>query len=243
MPCNAVSVDIGIDPGAPHEVRRGARVVFRCRSTIFDDQTDRMRTIVLLLASALVIPASAQKGFQFGLKTLPGWAWFLNEDDEGKAGSIWAYGLGANYHFQEGMGVGVDVIWSEEEQEITLNGTEIRNQYSFMKVPILLHFNSDPSETVPFLGYFGVEFTSLKSVDSEADGHTIDDAEELFRDSNVGVVIGLGPGWNINERSSSPPSCGRITRSMIPRTRTRRSMAMIVRGPAWSPSPSIWASR
>lgn len=171
-------------------------------------------TLTLLLGASLAY-AAAQPGFQFGAKFIPTAAWFLNEDDAGTANSRSAYGLGINYHFNDGTGVGLDLIWSTEEQVIQRNGTEWVGELSFFKLPLLLHFNSGSDDVVPFLGYVGIEYVQLREahvtvngvdmdgialVDENGDPAGIFASEEAYRSTNLGAVLGLGPGWNINEK-------------------------------------------
>ena len=170
---------------------------------------------MLSLVAALTLTiANAQQGFQFGVKSVLTSAWFLNEDDEGNAESDWGFGFGANYHFTDGGGVGLDFIWGKETQAIKLSGTELVHELSFFKVPLLFHFNSPSGDKVPFLGYVGFEYVKLNGAVLAFGGEDYDDltftdpsgnvifsipSEDLFRSTNFGVVLGLGPGWNITK--------------------------------------------
>jgi hypothetical protein len=172
-----------------------------------------MRTVLLCSAALASLIASAQKGFQIGLKAIPTWNWFLNDDDEATAVSGFSYGLGANYHWRDGIGVGIDLIWGTATQELKRSGTEWSNELSLFKVPLLLHFNSPSDDKVPFLGYIGFEYVKVRSVTASADGANIPDGitvtdingvpmytfhvDELYRATNFGAVLGLGPGANI----------------------------------------------
>ncbi len=176
-----------------------------------------MRGFLIPAAIACCASLPAQEGFQFGAKALPTWAWFLNEDDEGGAEMNWAFGIGASYHLNDAFGLGLDLIWSTETQVIDLGGSaEWENDLAYLKIPLLIHFNSDAAETVPFLGYFGLQYVILRDARCSVNGMDIEEmtftdangnivatdvrSEDLFRPGDFGVVVGLGPGWNINER-------------------------------------------
>lgn len=160
---------------------------------------------------------SAQEGFQFGARVIPTWSWFMNEDDEGQATSGTCYGVGANYHWADGIGAGVDLLWGTETQVFDPGGTgdEWTLERSVFKLPVLLHFNSQAEDVVPFLGYVGLERVVVREVSVRGPGgidpegiDLLDDngtlvpfrSEELYRSSDLGAVLGFGPGWNINEK-------------------------------------------
>lgn len=153
----------------------------------------------------------AQQGIHLNAKAIPQWSLFLNEDDDAEPQFGWALGVGANYHFTPTFGLGADLIWSNEKQKIAFGDSEAENTFNFIKVPLLVHFNSDPSgSSVPFLGYVGVQFTMMQGVTMTVDGEEVDvvsdpstgeevDAETLFEDNNMGVVLGLGPGFMVGD--------------------------------------------
>ena len=173
------------------------------------------RTTIVLFLSASITPLAAQQGFQFGVKYIPTAAWFLNEDDAGTSDSRSAFGFGVNYHFNDGTGAGLDFIWSTENQSIEKDGAVWDHELSFFKLPVLLLFGSGSGDVVPFLGYVGIEYvklreahTTVNGVDAEGlkltdvDGNVLGTirSEDLFRSTNLGAVIGFGPGWNINPK-------------------------------------------
>lgn len=155
------------------------------------------------IALSLVVATSgafAQKGFQVGAKVIPTWSWFLNEDDEGLATSSMCYGFDLNYHWNDGLGVGIDVVLGTEEQVIDHNGSDLVTARHLIKLPLLLHFNSPAEDVVPFLGYVGIEYTKVRSVFFETAFPTWYGASELYERTNFGVVLGFGPGWNIIDK-------------------------------------------
>lgn len=174
----------------------------------------RGRTLLTMVIACTPL-LHAQQGIQLGPKYIPTATWFLNDDDAATSSSRSAFGFGANYHFKDGTGAGLEVIWSTGTQIIRRDNATWEHELSYVKVPLLLHFNSGSEDVVPFLGYFGLEYVKLREAHLFLDGRNMDEAafvdangvriadkepKDLFRSSDLGVVLGFGPGWNINER-------------------------------------------
>jgi len=158
------------------------------------------RTTISFLLGASLAPLAAQQGFHIGPKFIPTAAWFLNEDDAGASDSQAAFGAGIDYHFNDGTGVGLDFIWSKETQTSHRDGVAKEIELSFFKLPLLLHFGSGSGDKIPFLGYVGVEYVKLCQARFVERTISFYSAGELYRETNFGAVVGLGPGWNINEK-------------------------------------------
>ncbi|MEO8066480.1 MAG: outer membrane beta-barrel protein [Flavobacteriales bacterium] len=175
-----------------------------------------MRSKGLFLVLAMVATnAAAQKGVQVGVKIIPSWAWFMNDSDEGNATSGRGFGCGANYHWGDGLGVGIDLIWGTETQVFDPGNGEWTFERSVFKLPLLLHFNSPSDEVVPFVGYVGIERVGVRDVavtgpgGIDPEGVDLVDANgnasvkfrssEVYHSSDFGAVLGVGPGWNINK--------------------------------------------
>jgi hypothetical protein len=171
-----------------------------------------MRMMILGSVMLASLITNAQKGLQIGAKAIPSWSWFLNEDDEANPTGGPSFGVGFNYHWRDGIGVGLDFLWGRSTQELKLSGTEWSNELSLFKVPLLLYFNSPSDDKIPFLGYIGFEYVKVRSVSAESNGHDIDGvtftdvngqpiatlhSDELYAATNFGAVLGLGPGANI----------------------------------------------
>src|SRR5204863_766857 len=124
-----------------------------------------MRSIsVLLLMVVVGVDASAQQGLQVTGKVVPTWAWFMNADDEGQMTSGTCFGFGANYHWRDGMGAGIDLIWGTETQVFDPGDGAWTMERSVLKLPVLCHFNSPSADVVPFVGYVGFERVSVRDV-------------------------------------------------------------------------------
>lgn len=129
-----------------------------------------------------------------------------NEFQDGEFTFGMAYGASVNVHFGHKWGVGADMIFSNEGQKFSNNNVESQMELSYFKIPLLLHFNSDPNASTPFLFEMGVQFTTLTKAKYTVDGEVLADEDgneidmkELFKSSNMGGVIAFGPGFYIGD--------------------------------------------
>jgi len=117
----------------------------------------------------------AQEGaIRIGAVLLPQSTWLLNQDDS-DAGpeldykSTWGFagGVSASYNFTDYLGVGLDVLYSNQGQKY--KGTKSGITYTakttlnYLKLPLLLRFNSDPNSVVQFSAFLGPQFSFLLS--------------------------------------------------------------------------------
>jgi opacity protein-like surface antigen len=171
-----------------------------------------MKKLVLIAAAfILMLPtAFAQKGLHAGLKVTPITTWMFNKDvsDAGVAldyKTTFGYMFGAtvNYHFTDGFGLGADFLYSSQGQ--SYKGTafgidyEGKQNIKYLKIPVLIHFNTNSEEVVYFQGSFGPQFGLLLAAKAEdfAGGST--DNKEAFKSLNIGLVLGFGLGFNVHE--------------------------------------------
>jgi len=157
----------------------------------------------------LCIPAISQTGLHIGGMFMPQATWLLNEDlDGGEFTFGTAYGATANFHFSDNFGVGADIIVSNEGQRFVNDGVESTIEVSYLKIPLLIHFNSDPNTSIPFLGEVGIQFSSVTKAKFSVDGEEFDltdengktiDPEDVFDSSNLGAVLAFGPGFFIGD--------------------------------------------
>ncbi len=115
----------------------------------------------------------AQKGLHLGVRYAPQVSYYINSDDfddperDPRARFRNSGGLLLGYHFSDNLGVGT---------ELTLAGEGIRYvpqkkdpdydlrldiNLTYLKLPLLLRFNTDPAKSVAFQGYVGPQFSFL----------------------------------------------------------------------------------
>ncbi|CAN5164226.1 hypothetical protein BH09BAC1_BH09BAC1_23320 [soil metagenome] len=175
-----------------------------------------MKKLVLIAAAfVLMLPAAfAQKGLHAGLKVTPASVWMFNSSDSDEAGrfdfvSTIGYSLGGsfNYHFTDGFGAGFDLLYSSQGQKFTSLGVEGKRSLNYLKVPILIHFNTNSDAVAYFQGQLGVQLgfltgSSLKDADGNetgAVGTIIAAPKDAYNSMNLGIVFGFGVGFNVHE--------------------------------------------
>jgi len=134
-----------------------------------------MKTWKVVFGMLLIGSMWAQEGaIRIGAVLLPQSTWLLNQDDS-DAGpeldyeSTWGFagGVSASYNFTDYLGVGLDVLYSSQGQKY--KGTESGISYTakttlnYLKLPLLLRFNSDPNSVVQFNAFLGPQFSFLLS--------------------------------------------------------------------------------
>lgn len=174
-----------------------------------------MKKLVLIAAAIVfMLPAVfAQKGLHAGLKVTPISTWMFNSDDSDEAGafdyvSTFGYTVGGsfNYHFTDGFGLGADVLYSNQGQKFESFGQDYKKSLKYLKVPVLLHFNTNSDAVAYFQGQLGVQFGFLTSATAlDGDGEEILVLGEpvlpkdAFKSMNLGFVFGFGAGFNVHE--------------------------------------------
>lgn len=154
----------------------------------------------------------AQQGFHVGYKVAPQSVWMFNGDNSDNAGyryvSTWgvAHGPSLAYWFKPTVGVGLDLLFSKQGQKFQVRkDSEFTNQLTlkYIKLPILLHFSSDPEQPVMFTGQFGPQFAFLTKGELDVEeaggvfvpGNTYD-VKTGYKSTNIGWVLGFGMGTN-----------------------------------------------
>ncbi|MCX7652974.1 MAG: PorT family protein [Bacteroidia bacterium] len=182
----------------------------------------------------------AQQGtIKVGAAFLPQSTWLLNQDDS-DAGpeldyvSTWGFagGITLGYNFTDYIGVGLDVLYSRQGQKYkgTESGADLTAQTSlnYLKLPLLLRFNSDPNSPVQFSFFLGPQLSLLTGYKDEATFSAGNNSEKLevsgtkatytisvppfpsytqeeeltapiYRSSNFGAALGLGVGIKLSD--------------------------------------------
>jgi hypothetical protein len=135
-----------------------------------------MQTWKVVFGMLLIGSTWAQEGtFRIGAVLLPQNTWLLNQDDSDAGPELdyevtWGFagGIGTFYNFNDYLGVGLDVLYSNQRQKY--KGRESDTTYytakttlNYLKVPLLFRFNSDPNSVVQFSAFLGPQFSFLLS--------------------------------------------------------------------------------
>lgn len=154
----------------------------------------------------------AQQGFHVGYKVAPQSTWMFNGDNSDNAQyryvSTWgvAHGPSLAYWFKPTVGVGLDLIFSKQGQKFQVLKESDYTNYTmlkYIKLPILLHFSSDPEQPVTFVGQFGPQFAFLTKGEVEVEqypgGLVVNETLDVkggYKSTNIGWVLGFGMGTN-----------------------------------------------
>jgi outer membrane protein W len=124
-------------------------------------------TSALLIAGLTVHKANAQQGFSLSAKAIPQFSFLQNKDDNNnnnystKATFNAGFGVGAEYGFNNHVGVGIDVLYSLQGQRYTLNDIEYNQKVNYIKVPVYFIYNSDASKPISFIGKIGPQVSFM----------------------------------------------------------------------------------
>ena len=172
-----------------------------------------MKKLLLFVALSLSVATTfAQKGLHVGALFNPNSTWLLNQDDSDYADfrykSTFGFAAGAhiNYHFTDGVGLGIELLgMSQGQNGDTRAGVDFKKRLTYFKLPILLVFNTNSESVVGFQGKFGPAIgvlTGAKLLDGEGDPAPLYD-QEAFKDAHkkllVSMVLEFGLAFNISE--------------------------------------------
>ncbi len=149
--------------------------------------------------------ANAQKGFNAGIQVTPQLSTMHNSDDADNKAFDYkttfgaSFGVAGGYNFHKHMGIGTEAMYSIQGQKYELNGTEFTQRISYLKVPVLFTYNTNPAAKVMFTAKAGPQLgIKLSSKLKDADGNTlVDDTNEQFEDLTWGATAGAGVRVNI----------------------------------------------
>jgi hypothetical protein len=169
-----------------------------------------MKKIVLLLLLATPFTALlAQKGLHVGFIGGPQFVAQLNKQDFDDANVRYdgvtvraAFGPTVNYHFNDGIGLGTQFLFSYQGLKYTdLANNEYFRKVTYMKLPILFHANSSPDNVVGGYFYFGPQFSFMLRNDGEINGISLKDNNSIgysiYSDAHKTVTIGAALGFGI----------------------------------------------
>lgn len=196
---------------------------------------DDMKRHILVFAALLVGGVWAQEGtVKVGVALLPQNTWLLNQDDSDAGPNLdyettWGFagGITASYNFTDYLGVGLDVLYSSQGQKYKgkLTGLDwtARTRLNYLKLPLLLRFNTDPNSPVQFSFFIGPQLNYLLSYEDRLEAASIfgtieykasgtelvstslgmSDTEELteyaYKRLSFGGALGLGVGFQLTD--------------------------------------------
>lgn len=164
--------------------------------------------VLSLLVAFSVCTVKAQKGLHLGIKAIPQSTWMFNNSDSDNPQFLYnstfrsAFGLDVDYHFTDGVGAGINLIYSLQGQKFeNRNGTvEAFRKMTYLKLPLLLNFNTSSESVVMFMGSVGPQFSFPLKGTLETNIPFANDVDITdYYKVDIGVVFGFGLGFNITE--------------------------------------------
>ena len=167
---------------------------------------------LLMATSSSVV---AQKGFEFGAQVMPQLTLIVNDDDFAAGDELnfrttahLAYGIHAAYNFSDHLGVQTGLLFSTQGQKYVSDEptpdtytSEVRMNY--LKIPILLKFNSNPEASAQFVATVGPQFGLLNKVRAYVDDEEVTGSGFEFKDAyksmDLGAVLGLGARFRLTD--------------------------------------------
>ena len=166
-----------------------------------------MKKILIVALVAFSLHSFAQKGLHLGVMGGPQFTAQLNKQDSDDPNVRFegitmrsAFGIIANYHFTDKVGVGTQFLFSYQGMKYeNLAGVEFFRKVNYLKLPILLHVNSSPDKVVGGYFYIGPQFSFQIGNDAEING--VSQKGTLFYpvydDIHKGVTIGAAMGFGM----------------------------------------------
>jgi len=164
-----------------------------------------MKKLVLIAAAFLLtLPAAfAQKGLHFGVLGGNQGIYQINKEDSDspnfRAAFGWgsAFGVSFGYHFKDNVGVGTEILYSVQGVHLEGGGFQ---RVNYVRIPVLLNFNSNPESVVMFVGKVGPEMGILTKSAVYLGGLNLGETTPLYSKVEIAAVLGLGIAFNIKER-------------------------------------------
>jgi hypothetical protein len=160
---------------------------------------------ILLLAGLVFNKASAQQGLSVSVKATPQFSFLHNKDDNNN--SLYStkptvdasFGLGAEYGFNNHIGVGIDALYSLQGQRYKLDNTEYNQKVNYIKVPVYFTYNSDASKTVSFIGKIGpqVSFVTDANLSDKNGNKIISNTKDRYQTATFGGVAIAGAQYKV----------------------------------------------
>lgn len=179
------------------------------------------KQIVFLIALLSTAAAFAQQGLELGVQVMPQVSFIVNDDDFAAGDDLnfrsttsLAFGALAGYNFTDNLGVQTGVLYSRQGQKYVDDNPTPANSNSevrltYLKIPLLLKFNSNPDAGTQFVASVGPQFGLLSSVKYFANDDEIDitgisggliDPKDAYKSMDLAAVFSIGTRFRLSEQ-------------------------------------------
>ncbi len=160
-----------------------------------------MKETILFAAIASIITmafpnsSTAQKGFYVSAHGTPllsvrfNGSDVDNQDMDYKTKSSITFGVGAGYNFTDHFGVATEAMYSKEKQQYKDHSVKYDEQLNFVKVPLLLTYNTNPSARVILTAKAGPQLGILRSakISKSSIAALNGNSKDRYKDINFGA--------------------------------------------------------
>lgn len=182
------------------------------------------KTVFVLFAMLMSVPAFSQAGLEVGGFVMPQSVWIFNKDDSDQNARLdyvptytFAYGAELGFNFSDAIGIQTGLIISKQGQDydsdgsgsfasplpISWVGTERSVELTYLKIPFLLKFNSNPDAGTAFLFKIGPQLAFLTNADSDVDGVAESFSgftlKDLYEGNYISAVMSIGARFTLAE--------------------------------------------
>ncbi|MGB0930175.1 MAG: porin family protein [Chitinophagales bacterium] len=186
----------------------------------------KIKQIVFVFFALLIsVPAFSQGGLEVGAFLMPQSVWIFNKDDSDQGPNLdyvptytFAYGAEVGLNLGRTVGLQTGLIISKQGQDYDSDGsgsfgfgvpnnwigTERSVELTYLKIPLLFKFNSNPDAGTAFLFKIGPQFTFLTNAESTVNGGVDNSTsnlalKDLYEKNHIGAVMSIGARFTMAE--------------------------------------------
>lgn len=167
----------------------------------------------LVFATMISLSAFSQKGIEIGFDVMPQTHWIMNKSDFDLGNQLdhvptfnLAFGVHFGVNFSNTLGLHTGLLYSSQGQNYEdkrgLTTVDYAQELTYLKIPLLLKFNSNPDNGAYFIGMVGPQLGLLTKVEQTGDvpsSVSFPTVKDAYKSADIGGVVGFGLGINLSE--------------------------------------------
>lgn len=154
--------------------------------------------IILLVMTGTSSFVSAQEGIFLTLKATPKTSFLRNSDDSNdnaikKRPTINAnFGLGIEYNVTDTFGIGSDILYSVQGQNMKVHESTLNQKLEYIKLPVYISLSTNSSKSISFYGRFGPQISFLiQAKESTGERPTVKNKHK-YDSATMGAMVNIG---------------------------------------------------
>jgi hypothetical protein len=170
------------------------------------------KSLLTLVAGLFTFATFAQKGLEFGVYVTPQNTWIFNQQDFDADSRLdfrptikMAFGASAGYNFTDNLGVQTGICYSSQGQNYKSTIGSLTSEFSadltYLRIPVLFKYNSDPSSSSSFLVNAGLDFGIKTGATANLTSPTTSssDISANYNSMDIAAVFGFGAQFKLVE--------------------------------------------